>query len=219
MLIFRFDLRFVCVTVPNALGAPTPTLFRTYQPRHGRFVDCKIWEAARATSAAPTFFEPIEIDNGLGIRSRYTDGGIGHNNPTDVVLREASAIFTDQKLACIISIGTGKLENSRLNKPSFIQRLLPRIDVAVALAKITTDCEKTAEDMDHRFHNSPNLYFRFNVDKGMDRIKLGDWDKLDVVDDVTDIYLRSTNVSKAMVDAAVVLRSLPSATAIIGASA
>ncbi|EIM91654.1 FabD/lysophospholipase-like protein, partial [Stereum hirsutum FP-91666 SS1] len=152
---------FVCVTVPNALGAPTPTLFRTYEPRHERFVNCKIWEAARATSAAPTFFKAVEIDNGFGVRSRYTDGGIGYNNPAGVVLHEASSIFPERNIACMISIGAGKLKVSSLDKPSFIQRIMPRINIAVAIANIVTDCEKVAEDMEHRFHNSPGVYFRF----------------------------------------------------------
>ncbi|EIM91647.1 FabD/lysophospholipase-like protein, partial [Stereum hirsutum FP-91666 SS1] len=198
---------FVCVTAPVALGSPTPTLFRTYEPRHERFINCKIWEAARATSAAPTFFKPIEIDNGFGILSRYTDGGIGHNNPAGVVLHEASSIFPERKIACMISIGTGKLKVSRLDRPGFIQRIMPRIDVAVAIVKIVTDCETVAEDMEHRFHDSPGVYFRFNVDQGMDGVKLSDWDKLDVVHDVTEMYLRSTTVSKTMTDAAAAVRA------------
>ena len=38
--------------------------------------EIKIWEAARATSAAPTYFKPITVGN-------YTllDGGLGANNP------------------------------------------------------------------------------------------------------------------------------------------
>lgn len=199
--------RFVCVTVPNALGAPTPTLFRTYEPRHERFVNCKIWEAARATSAAPTFFKAVEIDNGFGVRSRYTDGGIGYNNPAGVVLHEASSIFPERNIACMISIGAGKLKVSSLDKPSFIQRIMPRINIAVAIANIVTDCEKVAEDMEHRFHNSPGVYFRFNVDQGMDGVKLSDWDKLDVVHDVTEMYLRSTTVSKTIIDAVVAVRA------------
>jgi patatin-like phospholipase/acyl hydrolase len=36
----------------------------------------KIWEAARATTAAPTYFPRMQ----LGDR-QYIDGGIGYNNP------------------------------------------------------------------------------------------------------------------------------------------
>jgi patatin-like phospholipase/acyl hydrolase len=36
----------------------------------------KIWEAARATSASPTYFNPIKVD---GVE--LLDGGLGANNP------------------------------------------------------------------------------------------------------------------------------------------
>jgi len=38
--------------------------------------DVKIWQAARATSAAPSYFKPITV-------GKYTllDGGLGANNP------------------------------------------------------------------------------------------------------------------------------------------
>lgn len=49
--------------------------------------DIKIWEAARATSAAPTFFGPITVGG-----FELIDGGMGANNPSgwraDVPLRQ-----------------------------------------------------------------------------------------------------------------------------------
>jgi patatin-like phospholipase/acyl hydrolase len=38
-----------------------PTLLRSYRSDHEIPIDCTIWEAARATTAAPTFFKPIHI--------------------------------------------------------------------------------------------------------------------------------------------------------------
>lgn len=37
-----------------------------------------IWKVGRATAAAPTFFEPIQIGEDF-----YSDGGLGYNNPAD----------------------------------------------------------------------------------------------------------------------------------------
>jgi len=64
-----------------------PVLFRIYQYRGTQAVirtpeGCKIWQAARATSAAPTFFKRIKI----GRKQEYIDGGMGCNNPSEVVL-------------------------------------------------------------------------------------------------------------------------------------
>ena len=51
--------------LPGAAVQPfVPCLFRAYphpdSGSEGRN-DCEVWEAGRATSAAPTFFEPFEL--------------------------------------------------------------------------------------------------------------------------------------------------------------
>lgn len=40
------------------------------------FPDLKIWEAARATSAAPAYFKRLIVGN-----DQFIDGGMGWNNP------------------------------------------------------------------------------------------------------------------------------------------
>jgi patatin-like phospholipase/acyl hydrolase len=50
---------FVCAMPANNMAYPRR--FRTYQVRENASVNCKIWEAARATTAAPTFFKRIAI--------------------------------------------------------------------------------------------------------------------------------------------------------------
>lgn len=61
-------------------------VIRSYQSKE--FDDlyglCKIWEAARATSAASTFFEPIKIGDRM-----YVDGALKHNNPIEKVDEES----------------------------------------------------------------------------------------------------------------------------------
>lgn len=70
----------------------------------------KVWQAARATSAAPTFFTPCEIPE-LGV---FLDGALGHNNPTNEALDELDVLikedpeFKDRNIDCIVSIGTGE---------------------------------------------------------------------------------------------------------------
>ncbi len=52
--------------------------------------DCTVWQACRATSAAPTYFAPKQIDtNG----TKFVDGGVFANNPINVAVREARAVF------------------------------------------------------------------------------------------------------------------------------
>lgn len=68
------------VTAKRANGANNrePVLFRSYKnPREkSEFPEIKIWQAARATSAAPTYFKSITDDN-----NTFMDGGLQANNP------------------------------------------------------------------------------------------------------------------------------------------
>ena len=59
---------------------------RSYSLTSHRDVPATICEAALATSAATSFFEPVHI----GAR-KYVDGALGANNPVDEVEGEAQA--------------------------------------------------------------------------------------------------------------------------------
>ena len=63
----------------------------------------KVWEVARATSAAPMFFHPFD--------SKCADGGLMANNPTVAALTELFSDTADgksiPKINMVISVGTG----------------------------------------------------------------------------------------------------------------
>ena len=52
----------------------------------------KLWEAARATSAAPYYFEPIKVG-----KYELVDGGLGANNPLGwfVICSLATSMFNN----------------------------------------------------------------------------------------------------------------------------
>jgi len=180
------------------MSTNTPVLFRTYQSDQTQ-LQCKIWEAARATSAAPTFFKRIEIGN----KQPFIDGGLGCNNPSRVVLAEAEAFFGARQIGCLVSIGTGKAEIINIKKPGFFQQILP-IDVIKALKGISTNCEVIHEEMLCLFARSPNTYFRLNVEQGMQGIELSEWEKMANVEAHTTTYLNRKEVNeklKLVVDA------------------
>ena len=167
------------------MNANIPILFRTYLSRETHS-NCKIWEAARATSAAPTFFERIEI----GRMQPFIDGGLGRNNPSHVVLDEAFALFGARQIGCLVSIGTGQAEVIGIKKPGLFQQIIPT-GVIDALSAITTDCEATHQEMLGRFANLPNTYFRLNVEQGMQGIELSEWEKLSNVEAHTRQYMKT----------------------------
>jgi predicted acylesterase/phospholipase RssA len=174
------------------MSANIPVLFRTY-PSRETHSGCKIWEAARATSAAPTFFKHIEIGRG----QPFIDGGLGRNNPSRVVLDEANALFRAHPIGCLVSIGTGQAEIISIKKPRFLQQVVPT-NVIEALKGISTDCEATHEDMQRLFANSPNTYFRLNVEQGMQGIDLSEWDKLAHVEAHTMYYMKRKEVDEKL---------------------
>jgi len=68
----------------------------------------KIWEAAAATSAAPSFFKPFFCETNERI---YLDGALYHNNPVRVAWRERKLLWPDVQLKhpdVFVSLGTGQ---------------------------------------------------------------------------------------------------------------
>jgi predicted acylesterase/phospholipase RssA len=150
----------------------------------------KIWEAARATSAATSFFNPINIGT-----EGFVDGATGANNPINELWTEAYDIWNDgtnwnldDNIRCMVSIGTGvPMLKSFQENP---------IDVAKALVQIALDTEKTAETF-RRHHSalySENRAFRFNVIRGLEDIGLEEASKEGRILAATRRYLQSQDV-------------------------
>ncbi|KAJ7812582.1 FabD lysophospholipase-like protein, partial [Mycena olivaceomarginata] len=186
---------FVCAM--NAANMSLPVLFRTYNTINYPAMNCTIWQAGRATSADPTFFKQIEI--GLsGIEEEFVDGGISHNNPTASLLSEAKVLFPHHQIACIISLGTGQPHTISVPKPS----LLNRFPLSNAIQGMVTDCEKTHQFFADHFAGTANLYFRFNVEQGMQNIPPNQWEKLSHVAANTRQYIQSQLVITQLAKAA-----------------
>lgn len=94
----------------NWHDAPSPAVDNpNYYPD-----DYKVWEAARATSAAPTYFPVANVGGGNGLKSSakerwVLDGGVMSNNPTVWAISEAfrTGLATSLSDIIIISLGTG----------------------------------------------------------------------------------------------------------------
>lgn len=69
-------------------------------------------DVARATSAAPTYFEPLQLKVGsLGNRA-FIDGGVHSNNPAMCAYVEARKIHPEENDFLVVSLGTGELTRS-----------------------------------------------------------------------------------------------------------
>lgn len=165
-----------------------PRLFRTYEV-DGINEHCKIWEAARASTAAPTYFKAAEITIRPNVVERFVDGGMGCNNPVLQLCEEAKRVYKGRKIDCVISIGTGTTPSKGLSRPSPLQNRVP-IYVVPTLREIANDCEKNHEIMFQEFKNRPNTYFRFNVPE-IGAVDLADWRSIPILRTKTIAYLDS----------------------------
>jgi patatin-like phospholipase/acyl hydrolase len=87
-----------------------PFFFRSAIARERSDYDFPAREVARATSAAPTYFQPMKLLTGT-FTDHYTliDGGVCANNPAACALVEARTTHPDASEFLMVSLGTGEL--------------------------------------------------------------------------------------------------------------
>ena len=154
-----------------------------------------IWEAGRATSAAPTFFKRIYIGS-EGAKVAYLDAGLGYNNPIQQVLEEAQAVFgSGRQLGCVVSLGTGETDAQDYNQPGWFEKIVP-FQLVKSLEKIATNAAKIAQDYEKKFQNGTHIYFRLNVHRSVGRMALDEWQKLGNITLLTNNYLKEAAVSR-----------------------
>lgn len=88
----------------------TPFFFKSHKAKTDAARDYLMIHAARATSAAPTYFEPARLD-ARDSSDYYSliDGGVYANNPAMCAYVEAHSMFPDAKDFLVVSLGTGEL--------------------------------------------------------------------------------------------------------------
>ncbi|KIM20866.1 hypothetical protein M408DRAFT_81414, partial [Serendipita vermifera MAFF 305830] len=96
----------VALYVANSADLNHPQVFRTYSSR-GSSLNPTILEAICATMALPSYFLPVKIGP-LRRQQSFVGGVLGSNNPTRMLLEEASKLYgKDRRVAQIISLGCG----------------------------------------------------------------------------------------------------------------
>lgn len=170
-------------------------LFTSYPSRGSSdmYNNTRIWEAARATSAASSFFDPIKIGP---FDEEFVDGAVGVNNPVAQLWNEAKFIWSNEDLEgnikCLVSIGTGV--------PSLTPYGSSLLEIAQTLNAIAKETERTAESF-HRTHSElddGNRYFRFNVQHGLEDIGLEDAAQRNKIMAATSRYVALESVMKLM---------------------
>ncbi|KAI4784180.1 phospholipase, patatin family protein [Aureobasidium sp. EXF-3400] len=181
---------FVCCTSGETSQTAVLRTWHTTRGDSNLYKTVRIWEAARATSAASTFFDSITIGNP---GQRFLDGGTGANNPIRHIWGEAKDLLSRQEslsknLGCLISIGTGQ--------PGYKPFEETVQGIGKALLEIATETETTANgfhrDRSELFENK--ICFRFNVPRGLGDIGLAETEQISAIKSMTDHYLETEAV-------------------------
>lgn len=167
-----------------------PAVIRSYRSRRPDTLSdkVKIWEAARATSAASTFFDPVEIGP---FKQTYVDGALGWNNPIDLAEFESRDLWPgDDRI--IISLGTGSVPGQGVEGNL--------VDLARRLAKIVTEADMT-NDRFRRTHSKlvdDNRLFRFTVTQGLGNIGLEEYQAINKITSYTETYMQNSDVFRLL---------------------
>ncbi|KAM3069549.1 hypothetical protein ACMFMF_008766 [Clarireedia jacksonii] len=173
--------------VAMSAESATPVHFTNYhKPGESAMYDnITILEAALATSAATTFFEPKKILSG-GIYRTFVDAGLGENNPINRLWIEAKTEFgpgaLEPQIRCLLSIGTGRPSLS-----AFGERLR---DVGQSIIDIATETERSANNFyeTHTELTNRDGYLRFNP-PDITEIGLDEARKRNIIEARTEVYV------------------------------
>lgn len=143
-----------------------PVMFRSYlNPLEvSTLPTIKLWEAARATSAAPYYFTPLKVGN-----YTFVDGGLQANNPLGWLWNEVLSVFGPTRpTSCFLSIGTGVDQAKSI--PSNL--MAHPIDFVHGMVGAATNTEVTNilfRSLINSFapKNVTKKYWRFNVGDGL----------------------------------------------------
>jgi uncharacterized protein len=150
----------VDVTVPAyEISKRAAFLFSTRDAKADLGHDFKLWEVARASSAAPTFFEPHLISNLLDEQFVMVDGGFVANNPAMAVFADIERHGESRDMV-IVSIGTGAasrhFEWPEIRDWGVAQWARPML-------RLLLDSSSQAIDFELRHVLGKNRYHRFQI--------------------------------------------------------
>ena len=195
----------IFVTTMHTNNLRMPVRLRSYDSRMNSAMRCcKIWEAARATTASLDRFSPIQIGP-MGVS--YVDAGLGFSNPAKEAFDEAARIWHLPHIGCIVSIGAGassparidtRLDSTSLLRSAGLVCLKRAQELLHAIFKSSTDCERTHEELSRDARLLEINYFRFNVEAGFENV--GRYDASAVADlrTGTDRYLQKPETGNSL---------------------
>lgn len=175
----RLDRALTDVLVPAyEMETSTPTFFKSSYAKDPwkSSENPALWQVARATSAAPTYFPPFSLCHPFspcdGIS--FIDGGIFANNPAVCAFSEAYATYGREEDYLLVSLGTGEHHKSypyeQIKHWGLLEWARPIFDTTMNAASATVDYQLRALMR----QTGGNRYFRLQVQLDDDATKMDD---------------------------------------------
>jgi patatin-like phospholipase/acyl hydrolase len=150
--------------------------------------DFYLWQAARAATAIPAYFEPARV-RAVTDGSEYTliDGAVFASNPALVALAEARRSFPGEADILVVSLGTGRATQpytyDRVRAWSYPGWADPRHGVPLLNCAMDGQAATAAQVMAGLLPD--DRYFRFDapLDRASDQPDNTDTDNLDLLDE------------------------------------
>ncbi|KAI4146905.1 MAG: hypothetical protein L6R39_003298 [Caloplaca ligustica] len=149
-----------------------PYIFRSYQhvtrrtmepflyPRNPKDTkEFDIWQVARATSAAPSYFKSTRLHE-----YRYYDAAVNLNNPSLEMYKEVSLLSkAHESIELLLSLGTGNAKGNTTKAKNALQKELNNISDVV---------HRKIEEAQNQDGFS---YYRWDVQDGLRDVRLDEW--------------------------------------------
>ncbi|KAH7378945.1 acyl transferase/acyl hydrolase/lysophospholipase [Cadophora sp. MPI-SDFR-AT-0126] len=143
-----------------------------------------LWEAARCTTAAPTYFTPKYLES----FGTFQDGGLKYNNPVRPGLREVRRIWGDVGCDLVLSIGTGYQQKLLSPVASNVRNLLQDGALArvyrASMQSLSLNGQLSWEDHWHGLdEEEKKRHFRLNLPLIGQEPRIDDVDKMQYLRD------------------------------------
>ncbi|XP_063064590.1 calcium-independent phospholipase A2-gamma-like [Engraulis encrasicolus] len=143
--------------VVNWGTSPKAFMFRNYNHAPGKMSrypggsSYKLWEAVRASSAAPGYFREFPLHSDI-----HQDGGLIQNNPCALAVHECRLLWPGLPFQCVLSLGTGRYDNTERG-PATSTSLRAKLSHLIYSATDTEGVHTLLDDL-----LADDVYFRFN---------------------------------------------------------
>lgn len=172
------------------------TFFNNYDDKYKNLFSKDV---ARATSAAPTYFEPLNIKS----KGTFIDGGVAANNPSMCAYVEVLKLLKKQGIApeskkiIIVSLGTGTATNSYCYDE--MKHWTPIDWIKGPLISSFFDANSNTVEYQLKQIIKPDCYYRFQLqlpnEKGSDALDNTDDKNLEKLSSLTSSYINNDTIA------------------------